>query len=112
MSPTETGLTPNRSVPTDGSVVIFTATSASGGLSPESLKPKSVVAKKTGVSSLVVTVLSVPLGASIRRSHVDRDRVGVGSRSTPPLAVPPLSCTWNVNDEYGVCVVKSVAAGV
>src|SRR5258705_9189449 len=26
--------------------------------------------------------------------------LGVGSRSTPPLAVPPLSCTWNVKLAY------------
>ena len=27
---------------------------------------------------------------------------GVGSRSNPPLAVPPLSCTWKVKLAYGV----------
>ena len=32
----------------------------------------------------------------VDRGDVDGHRVGVGSRSTPPLAVPPLSRTWNV----------------
>src|SRR5438309_775839 len=36
--------------------------------------------------------------------------LGDWSRSTPPLAVPPLSCTWKVNEVYGEPL--AFAAGV
>ena len=52
-------------LPAPGSVVILTAASALAGLSFGSLKPKSAAVKTFAVSSSVVTVLSVPAGASL-----------------------------------------------
>ena len=49
-----------------------------------------------------MTVLSVPSGASFTAVTLTVIVFGVGSRSTPPLAVPPSSCTWNVKVAYGV----------
>ena len=43
-----------------------------------------------------------PLGASLTEATLIVIRLAVGSRSTPPLAVPPSSCTWKVKLAYGV----------
>ena len=83
-------------LPAPGRVVIFTASSALAGLSLASLKPKSAVANVYAVSSSVVTVLLAPDGASLTAVTLTVIVLAVGSRSTPPLAVPPSSCTWKV----------------
>ena len=44
----------------------------------------------------------VKLGVSFTAATLKVRVFGEGSRSTPPLAVPPLSCTWKVNEVYGV----------
>ena len=49
----------------------------------------------------VVTVLIGADRSVVHAGDVDRQRVGRGSRSTPPLAVPPSSCTWKVKLESG-----------
>ena len=49
------------------------------------------------MSSNVVTVLAALAGASLTLVIEMVITRAVGSRSTPPLAVPPESCTWNVN---------------
>ena len=41
-------------------------------------------------------VLSVPVGASFTAVTLTVMVLGEASRSMPPLAVPPLSCTWKV----------------
>ncbi len=84
------------SVPAAGSVVILTAANAFAGVSFGSVKPKSAVANVYAVSSFVVTVLSAPAGASFTAVTSIVIVLAVWSRSTPPLAVPPLSCTWKV----------------
>ena len=48
------------------------------------------------VSSTVVTVLSVPICASFSSVTLIAIVCAVASRLTPPFAVPPSSCTWNV----------------
>ena len=45
---------------------------------------------------MMVIVLSVPAGASLTELTLMVSVLGVWSRSTPPLAVPPSSWTWNV----------------
>ena len=52
-------------VPTEGNVVIFTASNVLAGLSFGSVNPKSDVVNRYGLSSGVVTVLDVPSGASL-----------------------------------------------
>ena len=44
----------------------------------------------------MVTVLSAPAGASLTAVTLMVIVLGDWSRSTPPLAVPPSSCTWKV----------------
>ena len=48
------------------------------------------------VSSLVVTVSFTPTGASLTAVTLKLIVFATGSVSTPPLAVPPSSLTWNV----------------
>src|ERR1043166_2218944 len=72
------------SVPTDGSVVIFTARNAFGGLSFGSLNPKSAAANVYAVSSFVETVLSAPCGGSLTE-FTERSNVSVAVR--PLVAV-------------------------
>ena len=48
------------------------------------------------VFAACVTVLSVPAGASLTEVTSTVIVLADASRSTPPLAVPPSSCTWNV----------------
>src|SRR5436190_1366066 len=79
-----------------GIEVITTAANALAGLSFGSLKPNSSAVKVWAVPSLVVMVLSVPTGASFTLVTLIVIVLGDGSRSTPPLAVPPLSWTWKV----------------
>ncbi|MGA2620599.1 MAG: hypothetical protein ABSF26_23500, partial [Thermoguttaceae bacterium] len=59
-----------------------------------SLKPKSATWSTYGTFSSVVTVLLVPCGAWFTSDTLTASVRIVGSVSTPPLAVPPLSCTW------------------
>ena len=84
------------SVPAPGSVVIRTAWSWLAGLSWGSVKPKSARTNVYGASSNVVTVVGVPTGASLTAVTFTVSARGMGSRFTPPLAVPPSSCTWKV----------------
>src|SRR5205809_438506 len=79
-----------------GIVVISTAASALAGLSFGSVKPNSSAVKVWAVSSLVVIVLSVPAGASFTLVTLIVIVLADWSVSTPPLATPPLSLTWNV----------------
>ena len=94
--PAVTATPDNVKLPAPGTVVIVTALSALAGLSFGSVKPKSAAANVYGVSSPVVTVLSVPAGASLTDVTSMVSVLADASRSTPPLAVPPSSCTWNV----------------
>src|SRR5438552_1650065 len=98
------------SVPVPGSVVIFTAWKALGGVSWGSVTRRSARANVYGVSSSVVTVVAVPTGASLTGVTFTVSARGVGSRSTPPFAVPPLSCTWNVKLAYGVPLASAAGA--
>ena len=52
----------------------------------------------------------MPVGASLTDVTLTVIVLGVGSRSTPPLAVPPSSCTWKVKLAYAVPL--ALAAGV
>ena len=63
--PAVTATPDNVKLPAPGIVVIVTAVSALAGLSLGSVKPKSAAANVYCVSSSVVTVLSVPAGASL-----------------------------------------------
>ena len=94
--PAVTATPDSARVPAPGMVLILTAVSALAGLSLGSVKPKSALANVYAVSSSVVTVLLVPAGASLTAVTFTVIVLGVGSRSTPPLAVPPSSCTWKV----------------
>src|ERR1700686_3936413 len=47
-------------------------------------------------------VLLAPGGAWFTGVALKVIVLGVGSRFTPPLAVPPSSCTWNVKLAYAV----------
>src|SRR5207249_877913 len=98
------------SAPATGSVVIRTAWRPLAGLSWGSVNPKSARANVYGVSSSVVTVVAVPTGASLTGVTFTVSARGVGSRSTPPLAVPPLSCTWKVKLAYGVPLASAAGA--
>src|SRR5204863_388221 len=88
-------------VPARGNVVISTGSSALAGLSFGSLKPNSAAVNVWAVSSLVVIVLSGPDGASFTEVTLIVLVLATGSVSTPPLAVPPLSRTWNVKLDSG-----------
>ena len=44
----------------------------------------------------IVTVALVPLGASFTDVTSKVNARAVASRSEPPLATPPSSCTWKV----------------
>src|SRR5205823_4041337 len=79
-----------------GIVVISTAASALAGLSFGSVKPNSSAVKVWAVSSLVVIVLCVSAGASFTLVTLIVIVLADWSVSTPPLATPPLSLTWNV----------------
>src|SRR3984893_15423584 len=96
--PAVTATPPSVSVPEAevGIVVISTAAKLLAGLSLGSVKPKLAAAKVKAVSSLVVTVLLVPAGASFTEVTLMVMVFGDWSRLTPPLAVPPPSCTWKV----------------
>ena len=85
-------------LPAPGTVVTLTFNKALTGASDGSVKPKSAAVNVYAVSSRVVTVLLVPIGASFTDVTLTVIVRGVASRSTPPFATPPLSCTWNVND--------------
>ena len=78
-------------LPAPGSVAIRTAIRLWAGLSLPSLKPKSAALKVYAVSSFVVTVLSVPAGASFTAVTFTVSVLAEASRSMPPLAVPPAS---------------------
>ena len=89
-------------LPAPGSAVILTALSAFAPAalpaSAGSVKPKSAAVKVYAASSSVVTVLFVPTGASLTDVTFTVIVRGVASRSTPPFATPPSSCTWKVKD--------------
>ena len=78
--PTVTATPLSSKVPAPGKAEITTACSALAGVSLASLKPKSAVVSATLVSSLVVSVLSAPEGASL---------TDVTLTSTLAEAVPP-----------------------
>ena len=63
-----------------------------------------------GVSSNVVTVFGVPTGASLTAVTFTVSWRGVGSTSTPPFAVPPLSCTWKVKLVYAMPLASTAGA--
>jgi hypothetical protein len=82
-------------LPAPGSVVIVTAMNAFAGVSDASLNPKSAAVNVCAMSSSVVTVRSVPVGASFTEvTPIVSDSVSV---SLPPFAVPPLSVTVQLN---------------
>ena len=71
----------------------MTEANAFAGLSAVSVKPKSAGVNVRAVSSTAVKVVSVPAGASLTDVTLNVIVFGLASRSTPPLAVPPLSRT-------------------
>ena len=89
--PTVTAAPPSVRLPAVGRLDMVTAIKALAGLSFASLNPKSVAAKTQAVSSLVVSVALEPDGASLTGVRLKVIVFAVGSRSTPPLVVPPLS---------------------
>src|SRR5690349_10249926 len=105
--PVVTATPPNSSVPLVGSVVIFTALNTlagpvpTGAVSFGSLKPKSLAAMVKAFAcsvpfSSIDIVLLVPVGASFTLVTLIVIVLGVTETSEPPLATPPLSCTWKV----------------
>ncbi len=62
-----------------------------------SLASRAAAVMVIAVSSSVVARSLTATGASLTGAIVKRNTLGVGSRSTPPLAMPPLSRTWKVN---------------
>ena len=76
--------------------VMITLASALAGLSAASAKPKSAAEKVRAVSSAVETRLLAAVGGSLTGVTLSVIVLGVASRFLPPLAVPPLSCTWKV----------------
>ena len=99
--PAVTATPESASEPAPGTVVILTLASALAPAtlpaSVRSVNPKSAAVNVYTVSSSVATVLLVPAGASLTEVTLTVMVRGVASRSTPPLATPPSSCTWNVN---------------
>src|SRR3989442_1497485 len=98
--PAVTAMPLSLSAPATGSVVIRTAWKPLAGLSWGSVKPKSARANVYGVSSNLVTDGGEPSGAAVTSVKLTVNGRGVGSRSTPPLPVPPSSCTWNAKLAY------------
>ena len=100
--PAVTALPDSVSVPAPGSVVILTACQHVGRRVVRI--GEAEVGRREGVRRVLV-VRDRVVGARRRvvdRSDVDRHACSrVGSRSTPPLAVPPSSCTWNVKRRVG-----------
>src|SRR5436309_16077655 len=92
------------SVPAPGRLVILTAAKALAGLSFGSLKPKSAATKVWLPSSRMVIVLSVPDGASLTDVTWIVIVLAVGSRSTPPLAVPRSEGRRVGKEGWDVCV--------
>ena len=60
-----------------------------------------VLSTRSSVLPSTSKVSGSTVGASFTGRTLTVIALGVGSRSTPPLAVPPLSRTWNVNVAYG-----------
>ena len=84
-------------VPTNGRLTILTAPRVFGaGLSIASVRGKSLAAKILLVSSMMVTELFPPVGASLTGVTSIVMVFAEGSSSTPKLAVPPSSCTLKV----------------
>src|SRR5438046_11927 len=79
-----------------GIVVISTAASALAGLSFGSVKPNSCFVEEWGICSWSVTVVqtcALPIFTLVTLIVIV---LADWSVSTPPLATPPLSLTWNV----------------
>jgi hypothetical protein len=84
------------SEPTVGRATILTAARLLAPPSRGSVNPNCAVVNTCAVSSSVVTVLLVPIGASLTAVTLNVKLRATGSRSTPPFDVPPSSRTWNV----------------
>src|SRR5205823_1285737 len=84
-----------------GKLAILIADRLLAGESAGSVIGKSNVLKAYGVLRFVLTTRSAPTGASLTAVTPIARVFGDWSRSTPPLAVPPLSCTWKVKLVYG-----------
>ena len=80
-------------VPATGSEVMMMALRVLAGESDASAKPKSAAAKVLLPSSSTVIVLLAAVGASLTGVTLMVMVLAVVLVSTPPLAVPPLSCT-------------------
>src|SRR5689334_7676321 len=91
VAPATTALLLYLMVPFAGRVVILTASSVLGGESFGSVSAKSAAANVYVASSLIVLELFAPDGGSFTAVTLIVSVLGVGSVSTPPLAVPPLS---------------------
>ena len=93
MSPAPTGTPVSVSVPAVGSVVMITASNAFAPAvdpeSPGSVKPKSAAASARVPSSVSVTVLFVPAGASL--TDVTEIGIVVLDCRAPPAPVCALS---------------------
>ena len=50
------------------------------------------------VAATAALLAAAPAGASFTAVTLMVSVLADGSRSTPPFAVPPLSCTWKVNE--------------
>ncbi len=98
LCPAVTATPLRRSVPAVAMLVIVTAERLLTGASFGSVKPKLAAVKVNVAPSVTVTVLSVPAGASLTEVTSMVMVFADWSRSTPPLAVPPLSCTWKVKE--------------
>ena len=83
-------------LPAAGTLEIFTAASAFAAASFGSVKPKSAATKVCDASSSIVSVRFAPAGASFTDVTPTLNVFAEVSRSTPPPAVPPSSCTWKV----------------
>src|SRR5438477_33303 len=84
------------SEPADGIVVIFTASRVLAGLSFGSVKSEEHTVRVHAEVKLIVRLVLVPAGASFTLLTLKVSVVAGWSRSSAPLAVPPLSYTWNV----------------
>src|SRR2546428_700387 len=94
--PAVTGLALLVRVPAAGRVVIFTAARALAGVSLTSEDRKSVVEGKRVDPGGGRTVKKKTAGASLTLVTSKVMVMGDWFKSTPPLAVPPSSCTWKV----------------